>query len=225
MYTLRHAFPGQDENEPLFIFVRSHPIAFLPYAAICVVMYAVAIALLVGSMSIRADLGQLEFNLALAASGVFALFTIVFSIIAFIDFYFDIQIVTDRRIIDVNQNRLFSRDLAELNLEDVEDVSIKISGTLPTIFNYGDVTIQTAGEHTNFHFLHVPRPREIAAIVSDLSEQVKRGIGTEGRRPTGPVKGVIGDRVVDNFTDLIHLGVRLSNVADINPAEDHAPRH
>ena len=224
MFTLRHAFPGHGEEEPLFIFVRTHPLSFLPYAIICLIMDALAITMILGTLSIRSDLKPLEFNIALAASGIFALFVIVFSLIAFIDFYFDIQIVTDRRIIDVNQNRLFSRELAELNLEDVEDVSIQISGTMPTLFNYGDVIIQTAGERMNFHFQHVPRPREIASIISDLSEQVKRGVGPEGRRPRGPVKGVIGGQVVDNLTDLIRLGVRVPDVPEPSAPESYAPR-
>ncbi len=211
MFTLRHAFPGHNDNEPVFIFVRSHPLAFVPYLLICLIMDVVAGVLIAGSMAIKSDLTPIMFNTSLAASGLFALFAIVFSLIAFIDFYFDIQIVTDRRIVDVNQNRLFDRELAELNLEDVEDVSIKISGTLPTLFNYGDVIIQTAGERMNFHFQHVPRPREIASIISDLAEQVKRGDQPNGRHPRGPVKGVISGKVVDSLPDLIRLGVHLND--------------
>jgi hypothetical protein len=172
-------------------------------------MDIVAGIIVAGSLAIRTDIGGTAFNIALAASGIFALFAIVFSLIAFIDFYFDIQIVTDRRIIDINQNRLFDRQLSELNLEDVEDVSIQISGTLPTLFNYGDVIIQTAGERMNFHFHQVPHPREIASIISDLAEQVKRGTSAIGREPKGPVKGIISGKVVDNMTDLIRLGVHL----------------
>lgn len=209
MFTLRHAFPGHNDDEPVFIFVRSHPLAFLPFASICLIMDIVSGILVAGSLAIRNDLGGLTFNIALAASGIFCLFAIVFSVIAFIDFYFDVQIVTDRRIIDVNQNRLFDRQLSELNLEDVEDVSIQISGALPTLFNYGDVVIQTAGERMNFHFQKVPRPREIASIISDLAEQVKRGVSAVGREPRGPVKGVISGKVVDNMTDLIRLGIHL----------------
>lgn len=221
MFTLRHAFPGQNESEPVFIFVRPHPLSFVPYAAICLIMMVVAVILISGSLAFRDSLSPLFFNIALAASGLFALFAIVFSLIAFIDFYFDIQIVTDRRIIDVNQNRLFNRQLSELNLEDVEDVSVHINGAIPTLFSYGNITIQTAGEQTNFHFINVPHPREIAAVISDLAEQAKRGDENETRIPQGTVKGVISGRTVGSVTDLIRLGVHLTPTTSQNPPLPH----
>lgn len=210
MFTLRQAFVGQNPTEPVFILVRSHPLGFLPYLVIVGGMGLVGLVLLITTLALQSQLSALPYNVMLTASGLFLLFSIVFSLVVWIDFYFDIQIVTDRRIIDVNQNRLFDRHVAELNLEDIEDVSVQVSGALPTLFNYGDVVIQTAGERANFHFRHIPHPREVGTIISDLAEQAKRGVPTLERYPTSEATGVIAGRVIKTQQDLIRLGVHLT---------------
>lgn len=61
-------------------------------------------------------------------------------------YYLDILIVTNQRLIDVDQVSLFSRDITVAPLEKVEDVKVQTFGIIATIFKFGNINIQTAAE-------------------------------------------------------------------------------
>ena len=75
-----------------------------------------------------------------------------------IDVWFDIWIITDDRIINIEQSGLFSREVSELKLARIQDVSVEVHGFFQTFLNYGDVHIQSAGEEERFLFRAVPDP-------------------------------------------------------------------
>jgi len=209
MNEIRSAFPGQDKNEPVFIFLRRYYLAFLPFLAIILVMLIISFSmfyLTLFSLRHNPDVSSVIYNWAVTGSGFFVLFSIVFTVIAWFDFYFDIHIVTDRRVVDINQNKLFHREISELNLEDIEDVSVNYIGILKTIFNYGDIEIQTAGVRNNFHFPDIANPRDVASVISDLAEQAKRGVTEHYRFPQSSVKGVINNAVIKSREGLISEG-------------------
>lgn len=81
-------------------------------------------------------------------------------------------IVTDRNITQVLQYGLFSRKVSQLNINNVEDVTALQQGILPTIFNYGTLKIETAGEQVNFHFSYCPNADYYAKVILDAREQV-----------------------------------------------------
>ena len=104
----------------------------------------------------------------------FFLFAWLFLFQAFMDYYLDIWIVTSRRILSIEQTGLFSRTVSELRLYRIQDVTATITGPLHTIFGYGDVEIQTAGEKLHFTFEDIPSPNGIAKSILELSEADRR---------------------------------------------------
>src|SRR5690606_16606799 len=108
-------------------------------------------------------------NAIVLALGIFELLALLVFVVAILDYYFDIIIVTDRRLVDIDQEQLFYRKISELNLRDVQDTSFHRKGFFPTFLNYGEITIQTAGEKNNFVLNHLRYPSNIAAIISDLA--------------------------------------------------------
>ncbi len=188
-------FPGQEADERIFVFVRRYFVAFLPTLLLVVFISLFGIFIL-GFMA-----QFIEFNIVLLFGSAYLLFILLFTLVSFFDFYFDLNVVTDRRVIDIEQNRLFSRSVSELLFEDIEDVDSKVNGILETFFDYGDVMIQTAGAKPNFIFEQVHHPNQIAAIILDLSDQQTRGIAVADRHPEGPVAGIIDDRLVPHTPD------------------------
>lgn len=61
-------------------------------------------------------------------------------------YYLDILIVTNQRLIDVDQVSLFSRDIAVAPLQQVQDVKVEVLGIFATFFKFGNIHIQSAGE-------------------------------------------------------------------------------
>ena len=69
--------------------------------------------------------------------------------------------------------------MSSADLVDVEDMNVVREGILPTMFNFGDVRCQTAGEVPNFVLAGIPRPTEVLATIDaarDASRRALRGL-------------------------------------------------
>lgn len=91
------------------------------------------------------------------------------------DHYLDLWVVTDRRIISIDQKSLFVRSVGSFRLERLQDMNIEIPGLLATIFDYGHIQAQTAsGSEDEFSVHNLPKPREIKAIILQSADQRMR---------------------------------------------------
>src|SRR3989338_10505424 len=79
-------------------------------------------------------------------------------------------LVTDKNLIQISQKSLFIRTVSRLSMSNVEDVSAYQRGILATIFNYGTLHIQTAGERPNFDFKYCPTPNKYADQVLEARQ-------------------------------------------------------
>ncbi|PIR05766.1 hypothetical protein COV56_01040 [Candidatus Kuenenbacteria bacterium CG11_big_fil_rev_8_21_14_0_20_37_9] len=93
---------------------------------------------------------------------------------SFLDYFLDIWIVTNRRIINIEQLGLFHRVVAENKLFRIQDVVAQQKGILSTFLNYGEVHIQTAGAEKVIIFEQIARPNYIAQEIIGLVEKHKR---------------------------------------------------
>ncbi|MEI7498380.1 MAG: PH domain-containing protein [Candidatus Falkowbacteria bacterium] len=107
----------------------------------------------------------------LLAGSAYFLFIWLFYFFSFIDYYLDTWIITNERIINIEQNGFFSRTISEERLFRVQDVTSEVKGFWPTIWRFGDVFIQTAGEKQRFHFEQVPHPDMVRDTIIRLAEQ------------------------------------------------------
>lgn len=80
-------------------------------------------------------------------------------------------LITDKNLVLVTQRSLFNRKISRLSMSNVEDVNVEQRGILPSILNYGTLTIQTAGEIDNFIFTYCPAPNDYAQKVLAARER------------------------------------------------------
>ena len=105
-----------------------------------------------------------------------------------IDFYYDVWIVTDQRIISIEQLGLFRREISELEHGKIQDVTTEIHGIVPTLLKFGQVYIQTAGEKARFTFKQVENPVMIRSVVMALQKNaIKQQKREEGAIMRGKV--------------------------------------
>src|SRR3989344_3368632 len=90
-------------------------------------------------------------------------------------YYLNYQIITNERIVDMDQKNLLFHSTTELHLAQVEDLTSEIKGFLGNLFNYGNVYVQTAGARTRFEFDYVPDPNAIVKIILDLYQKIPPG--------------------------------------------------
>ena len=165
--------------EKIVFMLRRHPITFLSDIALIIVLAAVPVGLYLGIQRVAPLLLADRFMrpaLIIVCSG-YCLVIWTFFMTRFVDYYLDFWIVTNDKILNVEQNGLFSRTVSELELARVQDVTSEIKGIIPTIFNFGNVYIQTAGEVEHFIFEQVPHPDEIRKQIIDLAEVERKRLG------------------------------------------------
>jgi hypothetical protein len=85
-------------------------------------------------------------------------------------------VITNERIINIEQEGLFKRTTSELDLASVQDATSEVRGFLQTMFSYGNVFVQTAGEKGRFHFKNIPYPERIQEVVMRLVQEDKQRV-------------------------------------------------
>lgn len=76
-------------------------------------------------------------------------------------------LVTNHRVIDVDQRGLFSRTVSEATYDKIQDVSFTVNGVWGTMFGFGKLDLQTAGSSTNLELAHVREPKEIHHLITE----------------------------------------------------------
>ena len=77
-------------------------------------------------------------------------------------------IVTDRRLIDLDQRGLFDCVVTEAPFRQIDEVTYRVKGLLPTLCRYGDVRVQLAGSAADLAFCRIPAPQRLHDLINDL---------------------------------------------------------
>lgn len=105
---------------------------------------------------------------------IFWLFISLFLYIKWLDHELDLFVITNNRIIWVDQQWFLNRSLWECNLWQVQDMKSQTRWLLSNIFDYGTLTIQTAWNASNFQMDYAPKviqtARKALNIVDDYRD-------------------------------------------------------
>ncbi len=107
---------------------------------------------------------QITATLTFFSASWLLLLWIIFFII-FTNYYLDVLIVTNQRIIDVDQVGLFARDIATAPLQNIEDVKIETLGIIATMVNYGNLYLQTAGGDKEIVIRGIKNPEYVKKLI------------------------------------------------------------
>lgn len=168
-------FPGRESDEKTILVLHKHWLVFVRSVALFVVLAGVpsAIALVWSRLQTWALLpGTLGHTLIVIGGGLYFLFIWILIYDAWLSYYLDVFIVTDKRIVDIEQSGLFGRTVAEERLYRIQDVASTTQGILPTMFRYGNVYVQTAGKTERFIFESVPNPEKVTRTILGLTDKI-----------------------------------------------------
>jgi membrane protein YdbS with pleckstrin-like domain len=149
---------------------------FVPTVTLFIILLAVPFAFyfLINALYPAMWASTTIFPLGVLCASVYYLSIFLFFYSQFIEFYLDIWIVTNDRIIDIEQEGLFARTISELDLYRIQDVTTEVNGVFPTFFHYGNVIIKTASSNSHVTFRHVSHPNEIRQALIQLSESDRK---------------------------------------------------
>jgi membrane protein YdbS with pleckstrin-like domain len=167
--------PNQQRDEQTVLFLRRHWIELLTIGFYAIALSAVPVLILVAFNFAGGDPFMHPFwgIVTQVLLGVYGLMVMVITITQFTDYYLDTWIVTNERIINIEQQGLFSRVTSELHLNEVQDVTSETHGFLETFLTYGDVYIQTAATRERFNFRNVDNPTKVKAEIIRLVQEDK----------------------------------------------------
>ena len=95
--------------------------------------------------------------------GMIIVWQILFVIFA--NYYLDCWIITSERTIHTELKSLFHRALSSVPHETIQDITVNVTGIIPTFLKYGDLQIQTAGKFQEFIFKQIPEPYKTKEVI------------------------------------------------------------
>src|SRR3989344_7995521 len=162
-------------GERTALIVRKHWFILLSRVLVFVIVFFIPFILydlFTGRSYFSVILGFPQVENVTFAPEVVTLLTAVWALIILIkifgtltNYYLDVWIITDKRVVAIDQIRFFNRQMAICRLERIQDIIVNVNGFLPTVLNFGDIQIETAGEEEDFIIKGIPRPQHMKDVI------------------------------------------------------------
>lgn len=164
-------------NETVVLTVRYHGILFAVHALRALFFTAV----IVGCVAIAVSLSVPLLWAALAAFVIWLVFVVYRLLAAYIDWRFDVLIVTDEKLIVVNQSSIFHQRIRQMNMENLATVNVETQ--FWNIFSFGILRFdlkEGVGEQLSLSY--IPHAARVAAVISDSMTHYERRREITGER-------------------------------------------
>lgn len=171
-------FPGQQGNEQIILIKRRHPIILAELAAMVIFLLLVPFfTYLFLPLAWEMQITEIFQKLFLFIASLYYLFICLMSFFIIIDYYLDVWIITDQRIIAIEQKGLFRRTITEIRYGRIQDITSDVIGLVPTFFRFGNIRIQTAAEDERIILKQITHPVETRRIIADLYQKATEAAG------------------------------------------------
>lgn len=175
---------ADDENETLMADVRRHWLGRISIVItgmfVVFLLLALGLALpMLNNSSLIITGSSAKLLTSILFIGV-AVFVALGTYIAYWVYNRSRLLITNENVIEVRQLSLFSHKVSHLNMINVEDVTVIKRGILQSLFNYGMLQIETAGEKANFSFPNTPDPDKYRRMVINAHEKAIERVGQMG---------------------------------------------
>ncbi len=150
------------EGEQIISEIKRHPIGLL-LVLIAVGTFVVFLAVL--AFVVIPGAAEDNDSVSKLAMGGFAFMSVlalVFATVYNFIYWDNNLVVTSDSITEISRTSLFNKESSQLSLGNLEDVKSTRKGLLQTLFDYGTLTVETAGEHVQFAFPWCPDPDSYA---------------------------------------------------------------
>lgn len=167
----------QKPYEKIIMVRRRHPITFVPYILFsALLLFAPAGLYWLVANSSLASLFQSQAGYVVVVLGgsIYYLSCLLFFYTHFVTFHLDLWIITNDRLLDMEQKSLFYRTISEVDLHQIQDASSEVHGLFPSIFGYGNIILQTAGPTPKFYFKNVANPNQLREQILHLASEDRK---------------------------------------------------
>jgi hypothetical protein len=157
-------FPGQQEGELVEYLSVMHWIKLFPFALfICFSLFAIA-AFHISIMPLMQFSLMTEFIVYSVALTLLVHLTAL----KLFNYFMDVLIITNYRIIDVRHTVYLIRERDTISLHNVQDIHFKQSGVWPRLLNYGDLEIYGSNVDVEYRIHHVPDVEKVHSMLCHI---------------------------------------------------------
>lgn len=172
--------PQPKNNNPLAVMqpgeqmiceVRRHPIGLIGIYLTSAIVVGIALAAAALVPTFLPDTSQqTKLGLILGALLVAAV-ALLYTYVANFIYTANRWIVTSDSLTQISQAGLFNKQISQLSLANLEDVTVDQNGILQAVFNFGSLRAETAGQRGKFVFPFCPDPNEYARKLIQAHEE------------------------------------------------------
>lgn len=158
-----YGFDSQLDNEDVLLLLRQHPITQI--GKILAIIGLLFLPLLFKNLDFYTLMpGRFQTAVML----LWYLLTLGIAIESFLTWFYNVYIVTDERIIDVDFLSLIYKNISAAKIDNIEDITATSGGALRALFDFGTIKIQTAAAVTEFEFEDVPSPTKVTQFLNEM---------------------------------------------------------
>ena len=166
-------FVRKDKDEEVILVVRKHWIAYVTHILLACFVPLVPMILLILTSNSSTNFGKTTTYIGLFVATLIISVNII--VTALVQWYYNVSVITDKRIVSLNMVNVFQHDFTEILWRKIQDVSHDSVGPLSSIFDIGNIYIDTAGEGIDLTLKFVPRPRDVQDVIDNLVDLAHRG--------------------------------------------------
>lgn len=163
------AFAHQEKDEQIILFARQHFITNFSWIATTAIALIIPVLFpFLFQLLNNLPLFSLPLNFAIILLLFYYCIVLGFAFYNFVEWFYNIGIVTQKRILDIDFMHFSYIDIAITQLPEIEDVIHRQKGFFASFFDYGDVIAHTVPGKENFVFENIPHPTQVVDILSKL---------------------------------------------------------
>jgi len=167
-------FETQEKEEQVILLLRQHGIVLFPSFLLIILLLCIPLIVVpLFFQNIQLPV-IIPYQYIVVGTVFWYVMTFGVALMSFLRWYFNIYIVTDRRIVDIDFVHLLYKEFSEARLDKIQDINYRSGGIVATLCNYGDVFVETAGETPNIDFLSVPMPAKVIETIGSLLDKRRR---------------------------------------------------
>lgn len=166
-----------DADEQVICEIRKHPIGIIAiFITGLFISFAILLAGIFGSIWLEDNgndigTGSTYAWVVMLVAILLTVFCLVVTFISAFIYRSNVVLVTSEKIAQILYRTIFDRKVSQLNIADVQDVTVSQTGVFSRIFNYGTLVIETAGEQQNYTFTFAPEPHECSKVIIAAHEK------------------------------------------------------
>lgn len=178
MASTDHKLPCELQNgESVILLTRRHWLYLWSKLAVEFAWAFLPVAVVLFVVARFGSLGSAAGKVVLLIAVLFVAYWAVRAYFTWYAYVHDLWVVTNQRVIDSVKPNWFRSHLASADLVDIEDIAVDRSGVLQTMFNFGEVRCQTAGERLNFILAGIPKPQTVLSTIDAARDTARARLG------------------------------------------------